>query len=297
MTSAFDLQGHRGARGLRPENTLPSFEAALDCGVTSIETDLHLSRDGVPVLCHDPQLQNGVLVASLQLTNLRKYRFDWNRNAAAFPDQDAGVSPLASWYAAEHAIDPYAMPTLGDLFQFVLDYAGEPGRHAGKTDAQRAKANLLRFDLELKRVPCCPQAIGDNYTGDGPALLEERVVAEIRSAGMVARTTVRSFDHRCVRFVRDLEPGLTGAVLVADTAVLDPGEVAARAGAKLYCPSWQFVDAAQVRVAHAAGVRVLPWTANELEIWRSLLDMGVDGITTDYPDRLGRFLQDAGVAF
>jgi glycerophosphoryl diester phosphodiesterase len=297
MLDGFDLQGHRGARGLKPENTLPSFEAALDCGVTSIETDVHLTRDGVPVLIHDPQLRNGVSVAALDLPGLRAFRFDRNPDPARFPGQDASVPSLTQQYGNAHGIDAYALPTLTDLFRFVTGYAGEAGRRAGKSDALRAKAAQLRFDLELKRVPGCPATIGDGYTGEGPALLEERVVQAVRDAGVAARTTVRSFDHRCVRFLRQLEPALTGAVLISDTAPIDPGELARRADAQLYGPSWEFLDAEQVRSAHAAGVRVLPWTVNRPEQWQWLLDLGVDGITTDYPDRLAEFLHNAGVAF
>jgi glycerophosphoryl diester phosphodiesterase len=297
MPASFDLQGHRGARGLKPENTLPSFEAALDCGVTSIETDLHLIRDGVPVLCHDPRLADGALVAMLDLANLRKYRFDSNLDPVLFTMQEASVTPLARWYGERHSIDPYAMPTLADFFRFAADYAGEPGRQVGKSNEQRAKAARIGFDLELKRVPFYPGAIGDAYTGDGPDLLEERVVEAIRSAGVASRTTIRSFDHRCVRYLRRLEPAVTGAVLVAETALIDPGEVAHRADARVYCPSWHSLDEGQVRLAHQAGVRVLPWTANAPEQWQRLLAWGVDGITTDYPDQLAVFLRAAEVPF
>src|SRR3954470_9863897 len=100
MDRRFNLQGHRGARGLRPENTLPSFEAALDCGVTSIETDLHLTRDGVPVLCHDSHLSDRICrpvegakfslarplpISGLTLAQLRRYRADRNPDPARFP--------------------------------------------------------------------------------------------------------------------------------------------------------------------------------------------------------------------
>jgi len=293
----FDLQGHRGARGLKPENTLPAFEVALDCRVTSIETDIHLTRDGVPVLIHDPQLADGSMVARLELARLRSYRFDTNPNPAAFAEQNPSVTPLAQRYGLEHAIDPYAIPTLHDLFGFVAYYAGEPGQRVGKSDEQRAKAARLWFDLELKRIPSYPEAIGDGYTGDGPALLEKLIVQAIREAGVAERTTVRSFDHRCVRFLRQMEPALTGAILISETAPIDPGELARRADAQIYGPSLEFLDAEQMRSTRAAGVRVLPWTANQPEQWQRLLDLGVDGITTDYPDRLAAFLQKAGIAF
>ena len=158
MPFGFDLQGHRGARGLKPENTLPSFEVALDWGVTSIETDIHLTREGVPILTHDPQLPDGTPVATLDLARLRAYRFDSNPNPGLFPDQEASVTALAQQYCLARDIDPYAIPTLTDLFRFAADYAGEVGRRAGKSESQRAKAARLWFDLELKRVPGCPDA-------------------------------------------------------------------------------------------------------------------------------------------
>jgi glycerophosphoryl diester phosphodiesterase len=316
MTSAFDLQGHRGARGLRPENTLPSFEAALDAGATSIETDLHLTRDAFVVLCHDPRLEYPPVAAppaqrdaqrsgscagrpairSLDLADLRRCRADRNPDPARFPDQDPTITPLAGAFAQARGLEPYGIPTLDDLLHFVQAYAGEEGERAGKSGAQRRRAADLWFDLEIKRVPFSPETIGDGYDGRKPGLLEERVVTAIRAAGVVGRTRVRSFDHRAVALLRGLEPGITGAVLVDETAPLDPGELARRAGADLYCPSYRFVDEEVVHRAHAAGVRVLPWTVNEPDHWRRLLDWGVDGLTTDFPDRLAAFLRERGVA-
>jgi hypothetical protein len=203
---------------------------------------------------------------------------------------------VARLYSDSHGLDPYAIPTLPDLFGFAAAYAGEMGRQAGKTDLQRRGAAELRIDLELKRVPLYPEAIGDDFDGRSPGRLERQVVADVRAAGAVDRTTVRSFDHRSMRVLLDMEPGLTGAVLIADTLPLDPGDLARRAGACLYCPSYAFVDADLVRRAHAAGLRVVPWTVNDPDPWQRLLDAGVDGLTTDYPDRLAALLRARGVA-
>lgn len=313
MTRLFDLQGHRGARGLKPENTLPSFEVAFDLGVTTVETDLHLTRDGVPVIFHDervtarlcrrppgrpaPDPAERPLVSSLTLDELRCYHADVNPAPARFPAQDASVTPVAHLYAERHGIDSYTPPTLADLFAFADAYAGELGTRAGKSVAQQAVARRVRFDLELKRVPFRPEVIGDQFDGRGPGPLEEAVVACIRAAGTVTRTNVRSFDHRSVFALLRLEPGLTGAILVSGTAVLEPGKLARNAGAVVYCPDVEFIDALQVARAHAEGVRVVPWTVNDPEDWRRLLDWGVDGITTDFPDRLGAFLRGQGIAF
>lgn len=304
MSMHFELQGHRGARGLRPENTLPSFEAAFDVGVDAVETDLHLTADGVPVICHDPQLTARLCtliphsqpIRRLSLAQLRQFRVDRNPDPRRFPDQSAEVTPVAALFAEERGLDPYGVPTLAELFAFAAAYAGEPGGRAGKSDEQRERARRVRFDLELKRVPFRPEEIGDDFAGGPAGLLERRVAEAARAARVAGRTRVRSFDHRAVRALREIAPEIEGAVLVAETAVIDPAEVARRAGAALYCPDYAFLDEEQVRTAHGGGVWVLPWTVNDAAAWRRLLGWGVDGLTTDFPDRLATFLRTAGAA-
>jgi glycerophosphoryl diester phosphodiesterase len=313
LLASFDLQGHRGARGLKPENTLPAFEVAFDLGVTTVETDLHLTADGVPVLVHDPFLSarlyrcrvDGVgvdpaqapLVRGLTLAQWRDYLADRNPDPRRFPDQDAAVTPLARSFADLHGLDPYSPPSLADLFAFAAAYAGDLGGVVGKTPEQQARARQVRFDLEFKRVPFRPGYIGDGFGGEGPALLEEKLVEAAAAAGVIDRTTVRSFDHRAVRAVWNLEPRLRTAVLVAGTAPVAPAQLALLAGAQTYCPDFKFLDLAQVRQCHAEGVRVVPWTVNDPADWERLLEWGVDGITTDYPDRLAHVLRSRGIPF
>ena len=313
MTPLFDLQGHRGARGLKPENTLPSFEVAFDLGVSTVETDLHLTRDGVPLIAHDavvsgrlfrrlpgaavPEPSDQLLLSNLTRDQCRGYAADRNPDPGRFPCQDAAVSPLADLFGRQEGLDPYTPPTLAELFRFIMAYSGELGRQAGKSAAQQARARQVRFDLELKRVPFFPETIGDCFDGQAPGLLEERVVDAVRAADMVGRTIVRSFDHRAVRAVRRLEPGLTGAVLIEGTAPMSPADLTRQADAAVYCPGFVFLDEALVRRAHAAGVRVVPWTVNRPEEWSRLLDWGVDGITTDFPDQLAAFLESRGFRF
>src|SRR5262249_30959921 len=213
--SSFDLQGHRSARGLKPENTLPSFEVALDLGVTSIETDVRLTCDGVPVLYHDdhiserhcrrlphsnsPDPGRHPLISSLALAEIRGYRADRNPDPQRFPNQEASVTPLAKLFAERHDVHPYAVPTLADLFAFVQAYVGYLGIEAGKTEAQRERArDAVRLDLDLKRAPFRPEIAGDGFQGDAPGQLELLVVDAVRKAGMAQAVYVHSFDHRLV---------------------------------------------------------------------------------------------------
>lgn len=272
--TAFEVQGHRGARGLMAENTLPGFEAALDVGVDSIETDVHLTADDVPVLIHDPHfvdLPGSPLIRSLTLAQLR-----------AHPMDVAAPTPLAERFCESRGIGPFSVPTLAEFFEFVAAYANSDA----KTAAQRQRAKQLVCDIELKRVPFRPETIGDDYDGTGPALLERLVAAAIRKAGILERVRVRSFDHRCVRTMKQLEPALQTGILIHETAPCDIGALLATAQADVYCPEFRFVDAEVVQQVHRAGKRIIPYTVNEPADWQRLISWGVDGITTDYPDRL-----------
>jgi glycerophosphoryl diester phosphodiesterase len=298
----FNLQGHRGARGLKPENTLPSFEIALDVGVTSIETDLHLTRDGVVVLVHDPQITDLVFrpvgsspthtlpcpVHDLTLAELRHWRADCNPDPARFPMQDAVVTPLAASFAETNDIDPFTPPTLEEFFAFVAAYAGDPGQLAGKTDAQRCCARRLCFDLEIKCEPFRSASIDD----DSSSWLEERVLAAVGQFDLWDRVCVRNFDHRCMLALKRRAPRLPTAILIGGTALVDPVTAVRAAEASMYCPDYLFLDPRQINQLHQANIAVVPWTVNAEADWQRLLAWGVDGITTDYPDRLARFLSD-----
>ncbi len=309
----FDVQGHRGARGLKPENTLPAFEAALDLMVTTLEGDLHLTRDGVPLVAHDevvstklarlapgakaPDPKSRPRISTLTLAQLREYRVDQNPDKKRFPTQDSSPTPVADAFCKKLGIAVYSMPTLEHLFAFVAAYAGALGKQAGKSDAQRKRAAEIKFNLELKRVPFFPQNIGDTFDGKNPGTLERRVTEIVQAAKVVERTIIQAFDHRSVLAIRKLEPKLTGAVLIYGTGPVSVPRTVHDAGAQVYSPDYEFLDAEQIKQAHDAKIRVIPWTVNEIEPMKQLLDLGVDGIITDFPDRLIPLLQAKHVAF
>ncbi|MSQ95224.1 MAG: hypothetical protein EXR98_11800 [Gemmataceae bacterium] len=290
--ASFEVQGHRGAGALLPENTLASFELALDLGVTSIETDVHLTRDDVPVLVHDACINDGQgpLVRSLTLQQLRSHRLpvgseQWpvgsnQPSSSLLPTADC---PLAT---AQRGI-----PTLTEFFEFVAAYTTS----AEKTRAQQEGARRLIFDIELKRVPFEPETVGDGFTGNAPALLERLVLAAIQQVGVLKRARVRSFDHRSVWAIKQLEPTLETAILIYETVPMNIGAMLAAAQADIYCPDFHNVDAEVVRQVHAADKRIIPYTVNEPRDWERLIAWGVDGITTDYPDRLLAWLDGESV--
>jgi glycerophosphoryl diester phosphodiesterase len=224
---------------------------------------------------------------------LRGCRADVNPDPGRFPHQDAGVTPVAADFTRQRGVDAYGLPTLDELFDFVQAYAA----CAEKPRQQRARAAELVFDLELKRVPGRPERIGDHFDGHSLGLLEERVLESIQRHGMLRRTVVRSFDHRSIKALKKCAPLVQTAVLVAATAPVDPVEIARSAGAAIYCPHVDFLDRATIQQLHAAGIAVWPWTVNDPADWERLLDWNVDGITTDYPDRLAALLRSRGIVY
>lgn len=222
---------------------------------------------------------------------------DKNPDPIRFPHQDAQATPLAELFVKERPQNIFDIPTLDDLFAFVQAYAGPLGKAAGKTKKQQAQASRIILDLELKRVPYRPEWIADDFAGRGPGIMEKLVIGVIRKFGFLKRVRVRSFHHSCVKSFRRLAPEVSTAVLVADTAPIAPSALVRQAKAGYYCPSFEFLDKTQVEEIHAVGLKVLPWTVNEPEDWDKLIAWQVDGITTDYPDRLGAYLKKRKIPF
>lgn len=284
-TSNWDVQGHRGARGIRPENTLPAFEAALDVGVSTLELDLHLSADGVVVIWHDPRLEAAKcrdtdpelpsvtlepLVSSLTAAQLATYICDQNPDPGKYPDQVADAGTITG--------ERYGLATLDQLFEMVSNYS--------ESDAvpkeRSANAASVQFNIELKRDPRNPNAIGDSFDGANPAKFETAVADLVAAWGYEDRVIVQSFDHRSLWALHTLAPSIRLAALTSGD-VPDLDELAA-AGASIWSPRHTSLSADLVGAAAAAGLAVIPWTVNDQDDVCSLLDMGTDGVITDRPD-------------
>lgn len=287
--AAFDLQGHRGARGLMPENTLPAFQKALDLGVDTLECDLGITSDGVVVVHHDLWLNadttrgpdgqwlaaRGPAVTELTYAQLQSYDVGrikpGTEYAKTFPDQQA--------------VDGTRVPRLADLFELV--------RQSGNT--------RVGFDCETKVSPLEPAATLP------PAEFTRRVIAEIRRGGMQARTMVQSFDWRTLQQIQKDAPEIRTLYLssprtlarAADggpspwLAGFDPAlhggsvpKAVHAAGGRLWAPNQTFLTQALRDEARALGVAVIPWTVNEPDMINRLLDMQVDGLISDRPDRV-----------
>jgi hypothetical protein len=227
-------------------------------------------------------------IGSLSLEQIRGYLVDLNPDPGVFIKQSNTATPVARAFTTERSLPLYGIPTLADLFAFVAAYGGRLGRQVKKTDLQRRQANQVRFNLELKRVPFFGTASGATNTGGGPATreLENRILDTARAAGVLDRIVIQSFDHRVLRSIRELHPDIRTAVLIANTAPVAPAGLALDAGAQVYSPEFTFLDEPQVRQLHDARIAVVPFTVNDSIDMSRLLSWGVDGMITDYPDRL-----------
>jgi glycerophosphoryl diester phosphodiesterase len=292
MRRAFELQGHRGARGLFPENTLEGFAATLAIGVDALELDIALTADRVAVVTHDSLLNPdiargpngawltgpGPSIRSLTLAELREYDVGrlrpGSRYAALYPDQ------------APH--DGARIPTLAEVFALTA-------------------ASGVIVDAEVKTQPDQPGLTAP------PADVAEAVVAAAIAAGALPRLVVRSFDWRGLRHIQARYPDiplvwLTSPATVADavlwwdgpTAEAFDGSVpravayAAGAGAA-WAPAHSDLTQDQVAEAHELGLRVLPWTVNAPADMARLIAWGVDGLCTDRPDLARQVMRERGV--
>jgi glycerophosphoryl diester phosphodiesterase len=197
---AFDLQGHRGARGLAPENTLAAFERALAIGVTTLETDLSVTKDGVLVISHDPVLNpdlvrtpdgqwlsgKGPPIRSLTLDELRGYEIGRTNPASAYGKQ----------YPEQQPVDGQRFPTLKVVFAL-------------------GAANGVRFDIETKIRPDSGSETPDAAT------FARLVVDAVREAKMTARVEVQSFDWRTLVEIRKLAPEIRTVCLTQSTPNFD----------------------------------------------------------------------------
>ncbi|CAM3300432.1 hypothetical protein G4177_03790 [Corallococcus sp. ZKHCc1 1396] len=214
----FDAQGHRGARSLRPENTLPAFEAALDHHMTTLELDTVLTADGVPVLSHDPDLfptkcrhsDGSLLTAPVPIASLTVARlqadFVCDRLLEDRPEQtnDRARSPEAVAFAARAGLpDAYSVPTLRQVFAFAASQSD--AEHLARNPLRARNAERVRFNVELKRT----SARMDVAPAHGDA-----VAQVILSSGLTDRVDVQSFDGGALRFVQARHPGLRTVYLL-----------------------------------------------------------------------------------
>ena len=274
MTRIFDIQGHRGARALFPENTLEGFLAAAALGVGAFELDVGMTADGVPVVVHDPLLNPDIVRGPGGLWLAEPGPAVWSLTLAELQTYDVGRlrpgSRAAGLFPEHRPHDGARIPTLAAVLDALPD---------------------ARFTIEIKTDPA-HQA----WTAT-PAALAEATLTVIDEAKAAERVLVEAFDWRVQHRIRRVRPDIRLAWLTRPETVLNaalwwdgvepllsvPAAVAAQGG-PVWAPDYASLTRDQVLEAHALGLSVLPWTVNQPEDMRRLMDWGVDGLISDRPD-------------
>ncbi|MDP4143749.1 MAG: glycerophosphodiester phosphodiesterase [Bacillota bacterium] len=232
---------HRGFSGEYPENTMLAFREAIEAGADGIETDVQLTKDGIPILCHDETLE--------RTTDGEGYIKDWLYEEILH--LDAGVKYSDEFRGVK-------IPTLDEL----LDYA---------------KDKEILLNLELKNSII-------NYEG-----LEEIVIKKVHEYNLCARVIISSFNHyslvRCKEIDTEIKVGL-----LYDCWLFKPEEYCRNTGADALHPSFYSLNQNIVENTHKAGFIINTYTVNELDDMKRMISMGVDGIITNYPDKLAELL-------
>ncbi len=298
----FDLQGHRGARGLWPENTLAGFAGTRALGVTTFELDCAVTRDAVVVVSHDPQPNPdhtrdaqgrfleapGPPICTLSYAQLQQYDVGRLRPGTAY----------AAQFPQQRPVDGERIPRLADLFALF----GAPHER------------VVRFNIEAKLFPLQPALTV------APDAFVSLLLDDVHRAGLDSRVIIQCFDWRVLRLVQKLAPKIATAALTDqqgddDTvyagrsdpspwlAGLDIREfggsvprLAKASGATVWSPNYLDLSAPALAEAHELGLLVTPWTVNEPADMRRIVALGVDGMISDRPDLLRSVLLEQGIA-
>ncbi len=277
---AFDLQGHRGARGLLPENTIPAFLHALDLGVTTLEMDTAINAQGHVVVSHEPWMSaqvcshhDGTKVTEDEQKSLRIYTMS-DAEVAGFDCGSRGHPDFPRQQAM-----PVSKPLLADVFQAVAAHAEATGRNT--------RFGPVLFNIEIKSLP-----EGERVFHPEVEVFASALYQVVKTHHVVEQTTIQSFDTRALEAMHELDPRISISLIVDNHEGLQKNLTRLSFTPQIYSPFYELLDRAQVDAAHTQNIRVIPWTINDENSMQELLELGVDGLITDYPDLGARVLAE-----
>ena len=267
---SFDQQGHRGCRGLRPENTIPAMIHALDLGVTTLETDVVISKDKQAVLSHEPFFNHeisttpgGKRVTTAEEKSLNLYQMTYEE----IQQYDVGLVTHPRFPRQQKM--PAIKPRLEDMIDSVINYC------------QLHNRSLPFFNIETKS-----EASGDNVFHPEPAEFVDIIIAVIQKKKIIPYVTIQSFDPRTLQYLHVKYPKIKTALLIEDYDKRSLDDQLKNLGftPTIYSPAHQLVTPALVQQCRERKMILIPWTVNDLPTLQRLKDMGVNGIISDYPD-------------
>ena len=266
----FDIQGHRGCKGLMPENSIPGFLKAVELGVDTLEMDVVITQDDQVIVSHEPYMSGKICLDHLgqeipeeSEKALNIYRMNYEEVQL----YDCGSKPLDDFPHQEKL--PTTKPLLTDVIQTVDSYSQEKG------------LTPIHYNIEIKSRP-----EGDGIYHPKPDRFARLVLDAIEQEGITARSTIQSFDPRSLRAVKAFGTSAQTAYLINNK--LSPEENLEGLGFEpdVYSPQHALVNEEMLKILHGRGIKVIPWTVNDSKDMKRLIELGVDGIISDYPDRL-----------
>jgi len=265
----FDTQAHRGGRALMPENTIPAMLNGIKLGVRTLELDCYVTADGKVMVSHDPFMSSQIMLkpdgSSISKEEEKNYIFFQMPydSIRRFP---AGMIRLAD-FPQQQVLKTYK-PLLADLIDSVENYV----------KAHRLKP--VYYNIETKSKP-----EWDGKCNPVPEVFVKTLMAIINEKKISDRVIIQSFDPRTLRVLHQRQPKVSTALLVSSRSYADNIQLLGF-NPTFYSPAFKLVNADMIKAAHAQQVKVLPWTVEKEEDMKNLAMMGVDGIISDYPDRL-----------
>jgi glycerophosphoryl diester phosphodiesterase len=264
---SYDLQGHRGARGLMPENTIPAMIKALDLGATTLELDLAVTKDGELIVTHEPYMNPLICLTPEgkeipegdRSHNIYQMTFEEVKQYDSGSKYHAGFPQQVKFHVTK--------PRLKDLFDVVEKYV---------TDHDLPKPN---YNIEIKSSP-----EGDGVYHPNPAEFSDKVYELIDANIEWDRVNIQSFDFRVLKYYHQKYPEVTLAMLITDASQSQIQLEELGFQPEIYSPYFVALKKDIVQDLKLKGMKVIPWTVNTTEQMQNLLDMGVDGIITDFPN-------------
>ncbi|AUD04253.1 glycerophosphodiester phosphodiesterase [Spirosoma pollinicola] len=264
----FNREGHRGTRGLMPENTVAAMKKAMDLGVNTLELDVIISKDKQVVVSHDTYMSadialkpDGTPVTPEEQKKINLYELPY----AEIKKFDVGSKPHPQ-FAQQQKFKAYK-PLLSELIDSVDTYAKAKG------------LPMPMFNIEIKSAPA-----GDGVSHPEPAEFVNLVMAVLTKYSLGNRLIIQSFDVRPLQLIHKQQPTISLSYLTANPKTLDENLALLGFKPNTYSPYYKTVTAETVKACHQQGMSIIPWTVNTKEEIASLKQMGVDGIITDYPN-------------
>jgi glycerophosphoryl diester phosphodiesterase len=269
----FDIQGHRGARGLLPENTIPAFQRALDLGVTTIELDVVITKDNQVIVSHEPWMSSSICTApdGKEIGEKEEKKFNiYKLTYDEVKQFDCGTK-INEKFPQQEKIS-ISKPLLSDVIIAVEEYIRNYSLYE------------VDYNIEIKSSPD-----GDKKFHPGVEEFSDLVYELLDQYLPLERVVIQSFDFRVLKYWHKKYPEIRLAALVENLKSIDSNLKALGFKPSVYSPYYKLLNKEKVNYLHKLKIRVIPWTVNEETEMLAFKGMGVDGFITDYPDRARKY--------